>query len=99
MDKMSKIKEILETGLERYESTSSDKFKQLENAKLTLIRLENEIVRLSVKYITEKEGSVPKTSKEELLKIDYSVFNLDNPKLENVLKEANKLIDEYKDLI
>ena len=38
-------------------------------------------------------------SKEELLKIDYSVFNLDNPKLENVLKEANKLIDEYKDLI
>ena len=99
MDEMSKIKEILETGLERNESTSSDKFKQLENAKLTLMRLENEIVRLSVKYITEKEGSVPKISKEELLKVDYSMFNLDNPKLENTLNEANKLIDEYKHLL
>lgn len=67
---MTRLKEILEQGLEACCKYEEDQTVQLEMAKITLKRLENEIIRSGVGIASNDSGKQSvSVSKEQLLKL------------------------------
>ena len=65
---MNKFEEILKDGLVAV-TGFPDEQKQLQLAKVTYQRLENEIIRVAALMTADENGDFPPTTKEELLKL------------------------------
>lgn len=66
----NKFEEILKQGLEAIiDNNGLSNGMDLQIAKITLKRLENEIIRVAALSTVDAAGNIPPTTKEELLKL------------------------------
>jgi hypothetical protein len=63
------FKDILESGASYMDRMDGHPADQLQKAKLIYKRLENEIIRVAALATVDADGSIPPTTKEELLRL------------------------------